>query len=130
MSNTVAAARPSVLLLAMVAGSKPAMSAAVSIVMVPPGWMSAEGAVDGEDVTCVIPPLTFKRFVWAFGAAVAALVVVTDVFLAVVAVAARAVVVAPGAVVVGVVPIWSPDAPVAATVVVVASDGTPVATAD
>src|SRR4051794_37287109 len=105
MSNTAVAGKPSVLLLRMVAGSKPAMSPAVSMVMAPPG---CAGSADG-DVEVVADTLS-RLATPATGAFVAAGLVTLD-FLAVVGacvvplVADGTVVVAPAATVVCVAPI-------------------------
>src|SRR3954454_15798233 len=40
----------------MVMGSRFWMSPAMNMVMVPPGWMSSRGTVDGAAVTLVMPP--------------------------------------------------------------------------
>src|SRR5690348_11473077 len=114
--------------MAMVAGSKPAMSPAVSVVMEPPGCgCTPLAAVVGEATTLPMPPTTGReltRLVCALGAAVDAFAVVTgaadDFFTVVAELAATDVVVSPATAVVS----TAPAAPATAVVVVVAA-GTP-----
>src|SRR2546423_4463907 len=58
-SNTADAGGPSLVPeLGRMMGSSPAISAPLRNVMVPPGWISAEGAVVGALVTFEMPPVT------------------------------------------------------------------------